>query len=47
MTVTLTYRGGAVAWILVQGRGRRQAFPGVTDLYTVLSAIQGHWDTDQ
>lgn len=47
MEVKLTYKGGSVAWILVEGRGRYQVFPGSTDLYTLLSAILGNWDVPE
>lgn len=39
LTVTITYRGGAEAWYLVEARGRSGVFPGVAALHDVMEEI--------
>lgn len=41
VTVTLTYRGGAQAWILVQARGREWHVSGDRALLDVLEDVLG------
>ena len=43
ITITERYRGGAEGWWLVEARGRRQAFPGVLDLHTVMTVVNQSW----
>jgi hypothetical protein len=39
VTITLKWRGGAQAWILVEARGRHGVFHGATALVDVLTEV--------
>lgn len=43
LTVILTYRGGAEGWVLVEARGRRQAFPGHLAILDVLAMVNNQY----
>lgn len=43
LTLTITHRGGAEDWWLVQARGRRRAFPGHWALSDVMAQINQEW----
>lgn len=44
LTLTVTYRGGAESWWLVQARGRKAAFPGHRCLDDVMAEINRTWE---
>lgn len=39
LTITVTYRGGNQCWYLIEARGERGVFSGVTALHDVMSEI--------
>ena len=39
LTIRITYRGGSEAWYLIEARGSRGAFSGVTALHDVMQQI--------
>lgn len=41
LDLQIRFRGGAEAWVLVESRGRTQAFPGHWSVYDVLMYING------
>lgn len=43
LTLTITYKGGAEAWWLVQARGRSAVFPGHRALHDVMQEINADW----
>lgn len=45
LTLTVTYRGGAECWYLIEGRGRSGVFPGVVCIHDAMREIYGIRDT--
>lgn len=43
LTITISYRGGAESWWLIQARGRSAAVPGHRSLDDVMSEMNGTW----
>lgn len=44
LTVTISYRGGAESWWLVQARGRNGVFPGHAAIEDVMAAVNNEWN---
>lgn len=44
LTISVTYRGGAEAWWLVEARGRSVAFPGHRALHDVMAEINRQYE---
>lgn len=43
LTLTISYKGGAEAWWLVEARGRSATFPGHRALHDVMAEINRDW----
>lgn len=43
LTLTISYKGGAEAWWLIEARGRTATFPGHRAIHDVMAEINRDW----